>query len=69
MDPRIIILTLMAAIVVTLGISMVFLVRDDSSKKRTLTALKLRVALSIALIVVFIVSVSMGWLQPNGITR
>lgn len=67
MDPRIVIIILMAAIVLTLGVSMVFLVRDNSSRRRTLGALKLRVALSIALIVVFIVSVSMGWLQPNAL--
>jgi hypothetical protein len=67
MDPRIVIIVLMAAIVLTLGASMVFLVRDNSSRRRTLGALKLRVALSIALIVVFIVSVSMGWLQPNAL--
>lgn len=67
MDPRIVIIVLMAAIVLTLGTSMVFLVRDNSSRRRTLGALKLRVALSIALIVVFIVSVSMGWLQPNAL--
>ena len=67
MDPRIVIIVLMAAIVLTLGASMVFLVRDNSSLRRTLGALKLRVALSIALIVVFIVCVSMGWLQPNAL--
>lgn len=62
MDPRTIILALLAAIVVTLGASMVFLIRDDSSRRRTLTALKLRVALSLTLITVFIVSFAMGWL-------
>jgi hypothetical protein len=67
MDPRIVIIVLMAAIVLTLGVSVVFLVRDNSSRRRTLGALKLRVALSIALIVVFIVSVSMGWLEPNAL--
>lgn len=67
MDPRIVIIVLMAAIVLTLGVSAFFLVRDDSSRRRTLGALKLRVALSIALIVVFIVSVSMGWLEPNAL--
>ena len=65
MDPRIIIIALMAAIVVSLGVSMVFLVRDDSSKRRTLNALKLRIALSVALIAVFTISMLMGWLQPN----
>lgn len=65
MDPRFIIIALLVAIVLTLGFSMVFLVRDDSSRRRTLNALKLRVALSIALIVVFAVSVLMGWLRPN----
>lgn len=66
MDPRFIIIALLAAVVISLGFSVVFLVRDDSSRRRTLNALKLRVALSIALIVVFAVSVLMGWLRPNG---
>lgn len=65
MDPRFIIIALLIAIVLTLGFSMVFLVRDDSSRRRTLNALKLRVALSVALIIVFAVSVLMGWLRPN----
>ncbi|MHA7835663.1 MAG: DUF2909 domain-containing protein [Algiphilus sp.] len=65
MDPRFIIIALLIAIVLSLGFSMVFLVRDNSSRRRTLNALKLRVALSIALIVVFAVSVLMGWLRPN----
>lgn len=67
MDSRVVIIVLLGAIVLTLGTSIVFLVRDDSSRRRTLTALKLRIGLSIALIVVFIASVGMGWLEPGAI--
>lgn len=67
MEPRSIIIVLILAILVALGFSIVYLIRDDSSRRRTLTALKVRVGLSLLLIAVFIVSFLMGWLQPNQI--
>lgn len=67
MDARALIIILLLAVVLTMGTSMVFLVRDNTSRRRTLNALKLRIVLSITLIVVFIVSVAMGWLQPNAL--
>ena len=46
---KLIIIGLLLAIVGSLMTSMVFLVRDRSDRKRTLTGLKIRVALSIVL--------------------
>lgn len=60
-----IVIALLLAIVATLMTSMVFLVKDPSSKRRTLTGLKVRVALSITLIVFLLVSYQMGWIRPH----
>jgi NADH:ubiquinone oxidoreductase subunit 6 (subunit J) len=67
MYAKIIIIVLLIAIVVTLLVSMIFLVRDPSSKRRTLTGLKIRVALSITLLAFVILSYFMGWIHPHGI--
>ena len=65
MLPKIIIVVLLISIVATLMVSMSFLVRDASDKKRTLTALKIRVALSLTLIAFVILSYLMGWIHPH----
>jgi hypothetical protein len=65
--PKLIILTLLAAIVVSLFSGFFFLVKDDSSKRRTLLALKVRVGLSIALLIFLALSFWNGWLQPHGV--
>jgi uncharacterized membrane protein len=53
---KLIVLLVLAAVIVSLGASLFFLVRDGQGSTRMLTALKLRVALSallIGLLVVF----------------
>lgn len=60
-----IVVVLLLAIVGTLMTSMVFLIKDPSSKRRTLTGLKVRVALSVTLILFLLVSYQMGWLRPH----
>lgn len=53
---KLILLFVLAAVIVSLGASLFFLVRDGQGSARVLTALKLRVALSallIGLLVVF----------------
>lgn len=67
MLPKIIILILLAAIVASLFSGLFFLMKDDSGKRRTLTALKLRVALSIALLVFLALAFINGWLKPHGL--
>lgn len=62
---KIIIVVLLLAIVGTLMTSMVFLVKDKSESKRTLTGLKIRVALSITLVLFVLLSYYMGWLRPH----
>ena len=60
-----IVLLLMAAIVISLGSGLFFLTRDDKNSTRVLNALKVRVGLSIALILFLVVSFSLGWIQPS----
>ncbi|HUP91184.1 MAG TPA: twin transmembrane helix small protein [Solimonas sp.] len=65
MAAKIVIVVLLLAIVGTLMTSMLFLVRDPSSSRRTLTGLKVRVALSVTLILFVLLSYYMGWIHPH----
>lgn len=69
MLPKIILLALLAAIVASLFSGLFFLLNDKSDKRRTLTALKVRVALSITLLVFLAIAFMNGWLQPHGLGR
>ena len=59
-----IVLLLLAAIVIALFSGLFFLAKDKDhpNSPRLLNALKLRVALSIALVMLLVVSYQMGWL-------
>ena len=58
-----IVLVLLAAIVASLGSGLFFLAKDNNSA-RVLNALKLRVALSIVLILFLVFSFWIGWITP-----
>jgi hypothetical protein len=62
-----VILAFIVAILVALGSGMVFLVRDQGSRRRTVTALSLRIGLSIALILFLVIGYRMGWIHPHGL--
>ena len=64
---KIILVVLLLAIVASLFSGLFFLMNDDSSKRRTLTALKVRVGLSIVLLIFLAVAFSQGWLRPHGL--
>jgi hypothetical protein len=64
---KIILVVLLLAIVASLFSGLFFLMQDDSSKRRTLTALKVRVALSIVLLIFLALAFSQGWLTPHGV--
>ena len=61
---KIVVLVLLAAIVIALFSGLFFMVKDKDhpSSPRLLTALKVRVGLSILLVTVLVVSYKMGWL-------
>jgi hypothetical protein len=67
--PKIILLVLLAAIIVSLFSGLFFLMNDDSKQRRTLTALKVRVGLSIALLIFLALAFANGWLKPHGLTH
>lgn len=62
-----IIIVLLLAVLIALMTSMVFLIRDPSHRRRTLTGLKVRVALSVTLILFVLLSWHQGWIKPHGI--
>lgn len=62
-----IVLFLLLLILISLGASMVSLIRDRGQSQRTVKFLTLRIALSIAVFVLLAVSFLMGWIQPHGL--
>ncbi len=66
---KLVIIGLLLAIVASLMGSMLFLVRDRSDQRRALTGLKIRVALSITLILFVLLSWQQGWIAPHGLLR
>jgi Protein of unknown function (DUF2909) len=63
---KLIVLLLLAAVVISLGSGLFFLVKDHDkpNSPRLLTALKVRVALSILLILFLVVSYMLGFITP-----
>ena len=63
---KLVILLLLTAIVVSLGSGLFFLARDrdDQGSTRLLTALKIRVALSIVLVLFLVAAYFTGWIEP-----
>ena len=61
---KIIVLVLLAAIVIALFSGLFFLVKDKDhpNSPRLLTALKVRVGLSIALVLLLVLSYQFGWI-------
>ena len=62
-----ILVVLLLAIVASLFSGLFFLMKDDSRERRVLTALKVRVGLSIALLIFLALAFSQGWLEPHGV--
>lgn len=62
-----VIIVLLLAILTSLMAGMLFLVRDRSDKRRTLNSLKIRVALSVSLILFLLLSYQQGWIKPHGL--
>jgi hypothetical protein len=62
---KMIVLILLAAIVASLGSGLFFLTRGNAGSHRVLTALKIRVALSVVLVLFLVLSFSFGWIGPN----
>ena len=62
---KLIILFLLIGVIVSLGSGLFFLTRDtEGGSQRLLTALKFRVALSVALVAFLVMSYLFGWIAP-----
>ena len=63
---KLIVLLLLAAIVASLGSGLFYLSREDHDSPKVLRALKIRVGLSLVLILFLIGSFFLGWITPPG---
>jgi len=61
---KFVVFTLLAAILISLGSGLYYLSRDDADSPKLLRALKIRVALSAALIIFLVSAYYLGWIQP-----
>mgnify|MGYP003584406986 FL=1 len=62
-----VIVAFLALIVWNLGAGLYYLLVDKGQSKRTVNALTRRIALSVALILLVILAIWMGWIKPHGI--
>jgi hypothetical protein len=62
---KLVVLIILLAIVLSLGSGLWFLARDKQGSTRLLTALKVRVSLSIFLIGFLVLGYHQGWIIPN----
>lgn len=62
---KLVLLVILAAVIFSLGQGLYFLYKDQEGSSRVLKALKLRVALSVLLILFLLLSYSLGWISPN----
>ena len=69
MFAKIIVVALLVAIVVALFSGAYFLLKDRASNdnRRTLRALRWRVALQVSLILFLVLAYFMGWIQPHNL--
>ena len=52
-----------------LGAGLYYMLVDKGQTKRTVNALTKRIALSVALILLLILAIYMGWIEPHGVGR
>ena len=64
---KLFILLVLLAILASLGSALVFLARDRDDSKRTVRALTVRIALSVALFLLLILAYLAGWIRPHGL--
>ncbi|CAM0118575.1 TPA: twin transmembrane helix small protein [Stenotrophomonas maltophilia] len=61
------VIAFLIVIVWNLGAGLYYLLVDRGQTKRTVNALTRRISVSVALILLVIVSIYMGWIKPHGI--
>ena len=65
---KLIVLVMLLAIIASLASGLFFLGKDNQGSSRVLTALKLRVALSVTLVGFLLTAYFLGWIQPATFT-
>lgn len=63
------IIAFLIVILWNLGAGLYYMLVDKGQSKRTVNALTRRIALSVALILIVVLSIKMGWIQPHGVGR
>lgn len=64
---KILIALTMIAILFTLFRALYFLAIGDTNSKKTVNSLSWRIGLSIALFVLIVIGIFMGWVEPHGL--
>ena len=64
-----VIVAFLAVILWNLGAGLYYMLVDKGTTKRTVNALTRRIAISIALILLVILAIRMGWITPHGVGR
>jgi hypothetical protein len=67
MVTKIFIVLALFAILISLGSAMLYLVKDKGQSNRTVKALSVRIALSVALFALLMLGVATGFITPHGI--
>lgn len=62
-----VVIAFLILIVWNLGAGLYYLLVDKGQSKRTVNALTRRIGLSIALILLVVLAIKMGWITPHGI--
>lgn len=63
------IIAFLLVILWNLGAGLYYMLVDKGQTKRTVNALTRRIALSVALILLVILAIWMGWITPHGVGR
>ena len=61
------IVAFLIAIVWNLGAGLYYMLTDKGESKRTVNALTKRIAISLVLILLLVLSIKMGWIVPHGV--
>ena len=61
------IVSFLCLIVWNLGAGLYYMVVDKGTTKRTVNSLTKRIALSVALILLVIAGIGLGWIEPHGV--
>lgn len=64
-----VVVAFLAVILWNLGAGLYYMLVDKGTTKRTVNALTRRIAISIALILLVILAIRMGWITPHGVGR